>query len=277
MIQDPVPRSVVSDTSATRGDASAPGFVKAALVGLAAGFLSGLFGVGGGILLVPALVIVLKLGQKLAHGTSLAAVLPIAMSSLLGYTIEGKVDWPVAGLLALGAVGGAVVGTHILHRLPQRAVGWAFAAVLIATAVRLIVDTSDAGGRADLWTLSVIALVVTGFLTGILAGLLGVGGGIIMVPAMVVGFGIPAVVAKGTSLAVVIPTSIMGTLRNRSNNNVDLRLAAIVGLAGVVSAYGASKISVGLSETTSNRLFAALLIAVALRMMWQFVRSPAHE
>ena len=199
------------------------------------------------------------------------------MSSLLGYTIEGKVDWPVAGLLALGAIGGAVVGTHILHRLPQRAVGWAFAAVLIATAVRLIVDNSDAGGRADLTIISVSALVVTGFLTGILAGLLGVGGGIVMVPAMVVGFGIPAVVAKGTSLAVIIPTSVVGTVRNRANNNVDLRLAAIVGIAGVVSAYGASKISVGLSETTSNRLFAALLIAVALRMMWQFVHSPANE
>jgi uncharacterized membrane protein YfcA len=277
MIQDPVPQSAVSDTSAPSVDASARGFVKPALVGLAAGFLSGLFGVGGGILLVPALVIVLKLGQKLAHGTSLAAVLPIAMSSLLGYTIEGKVDWPVAGLLALGAIGGAVVGTHILHLLPQRAVGWAFAAVLIATAVRLIVDNSDAGGRADLTVVSVSALVVTGFLTGILAGLLGVGGGIVMVPAMVVGFGIPAVVAKGTSLAVVIPTSVVGTVRNRANNNVDLRLAAIVGIAGVVSAYGASKISVGLSETTSNRLFAALLIAVALRMMWQFVHSPAHE
>jgi hypothetical protein len=247
---------------------------KAALVGLAAGFLSGLFGVGGGILLVPALVIVLKLGQKLAHGTSLAAVLPIALSSLFGYTVEDKVDWPVAGLLAAGAIGGAVVGTHFLHRLPQRAVGWAFAVVLFATAVRLVVDNSDAGGRADLSILTAVALVVAGFLTGILAGLLGVGGGIVMVPAMVVGFGIPAAVAKGTSLAVIIPTSIMGTLRNRSNSNVDLRLAAVVGIAGVVSAYLASKISVGLSETTSNRLFAALLTAVALRMVWQFVRSP---
>ena len=277
MIQDPVPQSAVSDPTTTSVVATRPGMVKAALVGLAAGFLSGLFGVGGGILLVPALVIVLKLGQKLAHGTSLAAVLPIAMASLLGYTIEGKVDWPVAALLALGAIGGAVIGTHILHRLPQRAVGWAFAVVLLATAVRLLVDNSDAGGRADLSISSGIGLVFAGFLTGILAGLLGVGGGIVMVPAMVVGFGIPAVVAKGTSLAVIIPTSIMGTIRNRSNHNVDLRLAAVVGIAGVVSAYGASKISVGLSETTSNRLFAALLTAVALRMMWQFTHSPDHD
>jgi uncharacterized membrane protein YfcA len=279
MIHDPVPppASSPSAQSVTSVDTSPPGLVKAALVGLVAGFLSGLFGVGGGILLVPALVIVLSLGQKLAHGTSLAAVLPIAMSSLLGYAIADKVDWPVAGLVALGAIGGAVVGTHILHRLAQRAVGWAFAAVLIATALRLVIDNSDAAGRTDLSVPSAIALVVAGFLTGILAGLLGVGGGIVMVPAMVVGFGIPAAVAKGTSLAVIIPTSIMGTLRNRSNSNVDLRLAAVVGIAGVMSAYLASKISVGLAETTSNRMFAVLLIAVAIRMMWQLVRTPHDD
>jgi uncharacterized protein len=282
MIRDPIPQRPPALPPERLPDAlpaasAATSMTKAALVGLAAGFLSGLFGVGGGILLVPALVIVLKLGQKLAHGTSLAAVLPIALSSLFGYTVEDKVDWPVAGLLAAGAIGGAVLGTHILHRLPHRAVGWAFAVVMLATAIRLVVDNSDAGGRADVSILMVVALVVAGFLTGILAGLLGVGGGVVMVPAMVVGFGIPAAVAKGTSLAVIIPTSIMGTLRNRSNSNVDLRLAAVVGIAGVVSAYLASKISVGLSETTSNRLFAALLAAVALRMMWQFVRSPDHD
>jgi hypothetical protein len=282
MIRDPIPEHppahAPEHSSDTRpAESAATSMTKAALVGLAAGFLSGLFGVGGGILLVPALVIVLELGQKLAHGTSLAAVLPIALSSLLGYTVEDKVDWPVAGLLAAGAIGGAVLGTHFLHRLPQRAVGWAFAVVLFATAVRLVVDNTDAGGRADLSILTAVALVVAGFLTGILAGLLGVGGGVVMVPAMVVGFGIPAAVAKGTSLAVIIPTSIMGTLRNRSNSNVDLRLAAVVGIAGVVSAYLASKISVGLSETTSNRLFAALLTAVAVRMVWQFVRSPDDD
>jgi uncharacterized membrane protein YfcA len=251
--------------------------VNAALVGLAAGFLSGLFGVGGGILLVPALVIVLKLGQKLAHGTSLAAVLPIALSSLLGYLIDGKVDWPIAALLSAGAVAGAVLGTHFLHRLPQRTVGIAFAMVLLATAVRLVIDTGDAPGRADISILSAIGTIAFGFVTGILAGLLGVGGGVVMVPAMVVGLQMPAVVAKGTSLAVIIPTSVMGTWRNRSNRNVDLRLAAVVGLAGVASAYLASKLSVGLSETTSNRLFAVLLIVVAVRMLWQLRRPSAHD
>ena len=82
-------------------------------------------------------------------------------------------------------------------------------------------------------------------------------------------FGIPAVVAKGTSLAVIVPTAVMGTWRNRTKHNTDLRVAAVVGMAGIVSAFVASQISVGLSETTSNVLFALLLAVVAVRMLWQ--------
>ena len=130
--------------------------------GSPAGFLSGLFGVGGGILIVPAMVIGLGVAQKLAHGTSLAAVLPIGLSGVIGYALDDKVDWPVLALLAVGAVVGAVVGTHILHRFPQRAVGYAFAALLVATAVRLLVDHSEATGRAPLSLLGAAALVVSG-------------------------------------------------------------------------------------------------------------------
>src|SRR5215207_10286602 len=83
------------------------GIVRCAAVGVVAGFLSGLFGVGGGILIVPALVLVLRFDQRLAHGTSLAAVLPIAISSLTSYAIDDKVDWAVGLLLAIGAIAGA--------------------------------------------------------------------------------------------------------------------------------------------------------------------------
>ena len=126
-------------------------------VGLVAGFLSGLFGVGGGILIVPALVLVLHFDQRLAHGTSLAAVLPIAVSSLASYALEDKVDWPVGAWLALGAVGGAIIGTHILHRLPHDVLALAFAVLLVATAVRLLLDHSEATGRSPLDVASVIA------------------------------------------------------------------------------------------------------------------------
>ncbi len=252
--------------------------VKIVVVGLLAGFLSGMFGVGGGILMVPALVIMLAMGQRLAHGTSLAAIVPIALAGVLGYALEGEVDWAASLFLIIGSAGlGARIGTHLLHVLPQRALALVFAFVLLATAARMILDNSDATGRPDLTVGTALALVLVGVVAGTAAGLLGVGGGIIMVPAMVMFVGIPAAVAKGSSLAVIIPTAIVGTQRNRKKGNVDLRIALLVGLSGVVSSFLASKISVGLDEQLSNRLFAGLLTFVALKMLWDNRRpQPAH-
>ena len=241
--------------------------MQTVLVGLAAGFLSGLFGVGGGILIVPALVLVLGMTQRLAHGTSLAAVLPIAISGVVGFAMEDSIDWPVAAALIIGAMAGAVIGTHALQILSPTALARVFAVVLLLSAARLVLDDSDGSGRGALTVLAFAGLVLIGLLSGTLAGLLGVGGGVVMVPAMILLFGVPAAIAKGTSLAVIVPTSIVATQRNLRNGNADIRSAAAVGLAGIVSAYLASKISVGLDERLSNALFAALLTFVAVRML----------
>jgi uncharacterized protein len=269
-VTEPNPPAV-APTADTVGAPSAlsRSVIRIVLVGLVAGFLSGLFGVGGGILIVPALVLVLGFDQRLAHGTSLAAVLPIAIASLTSYAIDGKVDVTVGVLLTIGAVAGAVVGTHILHRLPHDALALGFSLLLVATAVRMLVDHSEASGRGALAVLGAVSLVLIGLGAGILAGLLGVGGGIILVPAMVIGFGLTAAVAKGTSLLVIVPTAVMGTWRNRKNSNADLRVAMILGFAGVLSAFIAAQVSVGMSEPLSNTLFAILLLVVAARMLWQ--------
>ena len=127
-----------------------------------------------------------------------------------------------------------------------------------------LADGTDATGR-DL----ALAYVVVGLATGALSGLLGIGGGAIMVPIMAVVFGIPSVVAKGTSLAVIIPTALMGTLRNRSKANVDLSSAVVIGITGVVMAIVGAWVSARMSDTLSNALFAVLLISVAVRMLRQ--------
>lgn len=241
-------------------------------VGVLAGLLAGLFGVGGGILIVPGLVMAAHMPQRLAHGTSLAAVLPISIASLITYTAHDNVDWAAGLWLAIGAVAGAVLGTRLLHVLPHRTLGFLFAAILVASAIRLFIAT-DADGRSDLTVLAAIALVVIGLVTGILAGLLGVGGGIVMVPAMIVLFGITPVIAKGTSAAVIIPTALMGTWRNRSKGNADLRAAAIVGLAGIVTAAIGGTLADRMSEELSNFLFALLLTVVAIRLVVQLVRE----
>ena len=238
----------------------------AAIVGLAAGALGGLFGVGGGLIIVPGLVGFAHMDRRLAHGTSLAATLPIATASLITYVAYGNVDWPVALFLAVGAIVGAIVGTQLLKVIPKRMLTIIFVITVVATAGRLFLGT-DAGGRDDLTLGVALLLVVIGFLTGTLAGLLGIGGGVIMVPAMVVLLGEVPVVAKGTSVAVIVPTAIMGTIRNRKNANVDIRVAVVVGMCGVISAVIGGTIADRLSDDVSNAMFAALLIFVAITQL----------
>lgn len=249
-------------------------FSHAALVGVAAGLLGGLFGVGGGLIIVPGLVGFAKMERRLAHGTSLAATLPIALASLVTYLSHGNVDWAVAFFLATGAIVGAIVGTQLLHVIPKTVLVLVFVITVLATATRLLI-TSDTSGRADLTVAMALALVGVGFVTGTLAGLLGIGGGVIMVPAMVVGLGMVPAVAKGTSVAVIVPTSIMGTIRNRKKANVDLRVAAVVGGFGAVTAVIGGTISDRLSDKTSNVMFAALLLFVALTQLWSLRTKPS--
>ena len=233
------------------------------LVGAMAGLLSGLFGVGGGIVIVPGLMALAGMERRLAHGTSLAATLPIALASALTFAASGNVDWPVAAALAVGAILGAIVGTYLLQVIDKRLLVIVFVATILLTAIRLAL-TDETTGRGDLSVGMIAVLFGIGLLTGTIAGLLGVGGGVVMVPAMIVLFSIDPVVAKGTSVAVIVPTSIAGTIRNRKRANAALRIAMAVGGAGIVSAVIGSLISTVISDTVSNAMFAVLLVAVAV-------------
>lgn len=252
--------------SSNGAEASSAATWRSLGVGVVAGAMSGLFGVGGGIVIVPLLVALAAFDQRRAHATSLAAIGLVAVSGTTGYALDGEVDWAVAALMAAGSIGGAVLGTHLLRVLPQRQLQLAFAAVLALTAVRLVVGDTAEGGGFELHPLSGAGIVVLGVAVGVLAGVLGIGGGVLSVPVLTILAGMPLVLAKGTSLAVIIPTSIVGTLRNRRAGNVDGRAAVLVGLGGVVSAFLAARVSLGLDPTVSSWLFAALLAVVAIRM-----------
>jgi len=235
-------------------------------VGVLAGFTSGLFGVGGGIVIVPALVLLAGFPHKLATGTSLNAIIPISISGIIGYAIDGEVDFVAALFVAIGAVVGAIVGTAWLRRIRTPVLQVVFAGVMVVTAIRMLFGEAEAAGRGDLTVLAAVGLLALGVAAGVLAGLLGVGGGIIIVPALTIFFGVPHVLAKGTSLAVILPTALSGTIQNRRSGLTSVRAASIVGIAGVVSAFVASQISLGLDPDISQALFAALLVFAAVRV-----------
>ena len=113
--------------------------LKLAAIGTLAGIFSGIFGVGGGTVIVPLLIFWFGYGERLATGTSLAAIVLIGLLGALAQGgIYGNVHVATGLLLAIPAVGGVVLGTAIQQRIPQRAVSYLFAALLVAVAVDLI-------------------------------------------------------------------------------------------------------------------------------------------
>lgn len=113
--------------------------LKLALIGTSAGAFSGMFGVGGGTVIVPLLILWLGYGEREATGTSMAAIILIAGLAAALQAAHGNVNVFNAALVGVPAVGGAVAGTALQQRIPERAVSLIFAALLIAIAVELAI------------------------------------------------------------------------------------------------------------------------------------------
>jgi len=112
---------------------------KLAIVGTAAGAFSGLFGVGGGTIIVPLLILWFGYGEREATGTSLAAIVIVAALAAAGQGAYGNVDVLKGLAIGIPAVGGVIAGTALQQRVPQRFVSYLFAALLVAVALELLI------------------------------------------------------------------------------------------------------------------------------------------
>lgn len=242
-------------------------------IGLVAGLLSGAFGVGGGVLIVPALVLMVGMQQRVAHGTSLAAVVPISVVGASAYLLQGSVDLAVAGLLMIGTVTGAIWGVKLLSWVSEGWLRWLFIGFMVLVAVRMMLEIPDRGGQLIISGWLIVILVVVGLATGVLSGLLGVGGGVFMVPVMILFLGMSDIVAKGVSLLVVIPTGLIATFFSLRKKNVDLRAATVIGVAGAVTSLAGTALAFWLDPQLASILFAIFLLVIALRMALQAIRK----
>lgn len=242
-------------------------------IGLLAGLLSGLFGVGGGTVIVPLLVLLLAFDQRLAAGTSLAAIVPTAAVGVISYAASGSVAWIPALILAAGAVVGAQIGTRLLPRISQTALRWGFVGFLAIVIVSLFLVIPSRDAVFELTWLTGAALVAVGIGTGVLAGLIGVGGGVIVVPVLMLAFGTSDLVAKGTSLLMMIPTALSGTVGNLRNRNVDLLAALLIGVSACTTTALGAWLATIVDPTVGNLLFAAYLVVIAVQMGIKAVRG----
>lgn len=108
--------------------------------GLAVGLLSGLVGIGGGVVLVPLLLYVFKVDMHVAAGTSLAIIIPTAIAGVLGHLSNGNVAWKFALLIAVGAIAGSVLGSWLADLLPSASLKKIFAFLLLLISVKVLLD-----------------------------------------------------------------------------------------------------------------------------------------
>lgn len=242
-------------------------------IGVTAGLLSGLFGVGGGTIIVPFLVMFLAYNQRLAAGTSLAAIVPTATVGVISYAVTDSVAWVPALILAAGSVIGAQIGTALLPKISQTVLRWGFVGFIVVVIVSLfiVVPSRDAQFVLDVVTIS--GLVLLGLITGVLAGLLGVGGGVIVVPVLMIVFGISDLIAKGTSLLMMIPTAISGTIGNLRRKNVDILGGLLIGLSAAATTAVGAWIAVNIDPRVGNALFAAYLVFIAVQMVIKAIKG----
>ncbi len=256
-----------------------------ALLGSLAGFLAGLLGIGGGIILVPLFLWAFDVSgfahEVLVHtafGTSLAIIIPTAVSSTFGHRKRGNVDWHQVGYLCLGGMVGALCGAWVASLLSGDWLKGMFGVMQILVALKLLVfhprlppERSEAVNRGS--------LIAVGLAGGMFSAFFGVGGGVIAVPLMVIVLSFPIHLAVGNSSALIVVSSLSGALSYIlhgwgepllppfSLGYVNFLVVLLVAPFTIIMARFGVRVA---SRTTHDKLvkaFAILLILVGLRMI----------
>jgi uncharacterized membrane protein YfcA len=248
------------------------------VIGLVAGALSALLGIGGGLIMVPAMVAMLRLRQHRAVGTSLAVILPTAAVAALQYNFafeksgaEG-LQLAVIAWLSAGGVVGALIGAVVANAIGAKSLRRIFGIFVILSGVVMIAKASGfwpgggSGQPAALGVTQGFQMLLVGALVGVIAALLGVGGGLVMVPALALLLGYDQHLAQGTSLAVIIPVSISGAYAHTRRGNVVWPLVGPMGLGAVLGAAVVANTVFHIRAPSLQTMFGLFMLAVGIGM-----------
>jgi len=241
--------------------------VLLALLGaLAIGLSLGLLGSGGSILTVPVLHYLVGQPEKLAIGGSLLVVGLIASSAAIPYALHRQVDWRSVAWFGLPGMLGAWLGATLARWVPGPVQLALFAVVMLVAAWRMLrgaaLQRSEREPRR-------MAVVTGGFAVGALSGLVGVGGGFLIVPALVLLAGVPMVNAVGTSLAVIALNSCTGFAKylgvlERQSLALDWGVLLAVAAVGIVGSFAGHRLGRRLPQATLRKVFGAFLVVMGL-------------
>ncbi|MCL2790317.1 MAG: sulfite exporter TauE/SafE family protein [Desulfobulbus sp.] len=256
------------------------------VVGLIAGVLAGLLGVGGGLVIVPMLVFCFtKQGVQadqimhLALGTSLASIMFTSISSFMSHHKRGAVDWMIVKQIVPGILIGVFAGTFAASRLPTGFLKGFFCLFVYAIATQMLLNKKPAASRE---LPGIVGTSGMGAVIGVVSALVGIGGGSLSVPFML-WCNVPGHRAIGTSAAIGFPIAIAGAVgyivNNLEGTNLPphsigfVYLPALVGIvcASILTAPLGAKLAHALPVDKLKRIFAFFLYAVATKMAWGLI------
>ncbi|MFA5516246.1 MAG: sulfite exporter TauE/SafE family protein [Desulfuromonadales bacterium] len=256
-----------------------------ALLGSLGGFLAGLLGIGGGIIFVPLFLWVFPLAgfppDLVAHsafGTSLAIIIPTALSSTLAHRRRGNVDWHQVYRIALGAVLGAIAGAMIAAGISSEGLKTMFGFMQVLVGLKMLFQPRYLPPEETL-PIPFRHLLLVGLAGGAFSAFFGVGGGVVAVPLMIIFLRLPAQLAVGNSSALIVVSSIIGTLSymlhgwgmpnlpSFSFGYVNLLVVAIVAPFAICSARLGVRLASRIPHDTLVKVFAIVLILIGLRML----------
>jgi uncharacterized protein len=276
-------------------------------MGAVVGFLSGMFGVGGGFLMTP-LLIFYGIPPAVAVGTEASQIVALSVSGVLAHLKRKTVDFTMGGFLVAGGSVGAVVGIFIFRYF--RAMGQIetfislayivflglIGALMMVESVRTLLRSPDAPRprrkhRSVEWMavmpfamrfrrsqiyISPIPPIILGFFVGVLSAIMGVGGGFIMVPAMLYILKMPTNVVIGTSLfQIIFVTAIATVLHAAANQTVDIVLSLLLLSGGVIGAQIGARAGRRLKGEQLRALLALIVLGVCARLVFGLVTPPA--
>jgi uncharacterized membrane protein YfcA len=278
------------------------------LVSGAVGFMSGLVGVGGGFIMTPALMF-LGVPAPVAVATGASQIAATSFSGVLSQTRRKAVDWRMGMLLSIGGILGSASGVWLFERLLRlgqldliisilyllllATVGWLMlneglsvmrgrsghSVSILRRPARTIAHTLPFRmrfPRSGLY-ISVIPPLALGFGIGALAAIMGIGGGFILIPAMIYLLRMPTNVVIGTSLfQVLIVASLIVIMQAQATQTVDLVLAGLLMLGGVIGAQLGSRLGAGLKSEHLRALLGALLLAASVKFLLDIIIPPAE-
>ncbi len=232
------------------------------LVGFGAGILSGLFGVGGGIVTTPAINVLLGGSALEAIATPLPVIFPTSLVGAFTYARAGEVSFRAARWAVGPGVAGAIVGAALTDHINAHLLLFVTAFLIAYTAAQVLIGRKYATrprGSTPGWQYATVGLVA-----GFVSGLLGIGGGIIMVPAFTTMLGMPLKRALGTSLVTMSALVVPGTIVHAWLGHIDWAIFAALTVGVVPGARIGAKIAIGTRERTLRFAVGSFLLAVAI-------------